>query len=68
MLSKAVETYRTLSYRQYSAHRKDRHNQRLGAIVYADGKVYRGMEFKNLEIFDRVGGGGSFASDLSTDL
>ena len=34
------------------------------AICYADGKVYNGMSLPNLEIFDRVGGGDSFASGL----
>ena len=34
------------------------------AIAYFDGKVYNGSEFKDLEIFDRVGGGDSFASGL----
>ncbi len=34
------------------------------AMVYADGKVHKGMELPNLEIYDRVGGGDSFASGL----
>ena len=34
------------------------------AMVYADGKVFRGMELPGLEIYDRVGGGDSFASGL----
>ncbi|MCL2047771.1 MAG: sugar kinase [Defluviitaleaceae bacterium] len=34
------------------------------AICYADGEIYHGMEFKALEILDRVGGGDSFASGL----
>ena len=34
------------------------------AMVYADGKVIRGMELPGLEIYDRVGGGDSFASGL----
>ncbi|MCQ2462156.1 MAG: sugar kinase [Clostridia bacterium] len=34
------------------------------AIVHADGKIYKGMEFPELEILDRVGGGDSFASGL----
>lgn len=32
------------------------------AICYKDGKVYCAEEYKDLEIFDRVGGGDSFAS------
>jgi 2-dehydro-3-deoxygluconokinase len=35
-----------------------------GAVVYADGVLYRAPERPNLEIFDRVGGGDSFASGL----
>ncbi len=34
------------------------------AMVYANGEVYKGMELPALEIFDRVGGGDSFASGL----
>jgi len=34
------------------------------AICLVDGKVYEGECFENLEIFDRVGGGDSFASGL----
>ncbi len=34
------------------------------AMVYADGKVHKGMELPSLEIYDRVGGGDSFASGL----
>ena len=34
------------------------------AICRADGKIYHSLEFPNLEILDRVGGGDSFASGL----
>jgi len=34
------------------------------AICWADGKIYKGQDFKGLEIMDRVGGGDSFASGL----
>jgi 2-dehydro-3-deoxygluconokinase len=34
------------------------------AICWAEGQIYTGMELKNLEILDRVGGGDSFASGL----
>lgn len=34
------------------------------AICWADGKIYNGLKFDNLEIYDRVGGGDSFASGL----
>lgn len=35
-----------------------------GAVCYCDGKLYRATTRENLEIFDRVGGGDSFASGL----
>ncbi len=34
------------------------------AICWADGKIYKGLDLPGLEIFDRVGGGDSFASGL----
>ena len=34
------------------------------AICYAGGKFYESKRYENLEIFDRVGGGDSFASGL----
>jgi len=36
-----------------------------GAICYADGSFYEAMHREDLEIFDRVGGGDSFASGLA---
>ena len=35
-----------------------------GAVCYADGEFYKSAARENLEIFDRVGGGDSFASGL----
>jgi 2-dehydro-3-deoxygluconokinase len=35
-----------------------------GAICYSDGDFYQAKERKDLEIYDRVGGGDSFASGL----
>ena len=35
-----------------------------GAFCWADGQVYEGISFDELEILDRVGGGDSFASGL----
>jgi 2-dehydro-3-deoxygluconokinase len=35
-----------------------------GAVCYADGEFYQAATRENLEIFDRVGGGDSFASGL----
>jgi len=34
------------------------------AICWADGNVYNGLDLNGLEIYDRVGGGDSFASGL----
>ena len=39
-----------------------------GAICYADGSFYEAKWRENLEIFDRVGGGDSFASGLDLRL
>ena len=36
-----------------------------GAICWADGVIYEATHRENLEIFDRVGGGDSFASGLA---
>jgi 2-dehydro-3-deoxygluconokinase len=35
-----------------------------GAVCYVDGELYQSQTRENLEIFDRVGGGDSFASGL----
>lgn len=35
-----------------------------GAVCYADGELYKSATRESLEIFDRVGGGDSFASGL----
>jgi len=35
-----------------------------GAICFCDGQIYRATQRENLEIYDRVGGGDSFASGL----
>ncbi len=35
-----------------------------GAVCWADGKFYESRKYPELEIFDRVGGGDSFASGL----
>ncbi|MEE1247272.1 MAG: sugar kinase [Acutalibacteraceae bacterium] len=34
------------------------------AVCWSDGKICRGLDLKGLEIYDRVGGGDSFASGL----
>ncbi len=35
-----------------------------GAVCYSEGRLYQAPVRENLEIFDRVGGGDSFASGL----
>ena len=35
-----------------------------GAVCFCDGQIYRATQRENLEIYDRVGGGDSFASGL----
>jgi 2-dehydro-3-deoxygluconokinase len=35
-----------------------------GAVCYCDGKLFRSTTRENLEIYDRIGGGDSFASGL----
>jgi 2-dehydro-3-deoxygluconokinase len=35
-----------------------------GAVCYCDGKLYQARTRENLEIYDRIGGGDSFASGL----
>lgn len=35
-----------------------------GAVCYVDGKLYQAATRENLEIYDRIGGGDSFASGL----
>jgi 2-dehydro-3-deoxygluconokinase len=35
-----------------------------GAVCFTNGTLYQSLMFENLEIFDRVGGGDSFASGL----
>ena len=34
------------------------------AIMWANGEIYKAKDYQNLEVFDRVGGGDSFASGL----
>ena len=36
-----------------------------GAVIYADGELHEATLRENLEIYDRVGGGDSFASGLA---
>ncbi len=52
VIATTLRTVRTASINDWSA------------MVYADGRISQGMSFPNLEIYDRVGGGDSFASGL----
>lgn len=40
----------------------------FSAMMSCDGQSYQGMEFKNLEIEDRIGGGDGFAAGLAYGL
>jgi 2-dehydro-3-deoxygluconokinase len=64
MIEKAVEEFpfkvvATTLRKAVTATRND-----WGAICWQDGKFYESRRYDNLEIFDRVGGGDSFASGL----
>ena len=64
MIAKAVKDYpfqvvATTLRKATTASRND-----WGAICYADGEFFNARNRENLEIFDRVGGGDSFASGL----
>jgi 2-dehydro-3-deoxygluconokinase len=54
-----IKVIATTTRRTKTASRND-----WAAFAYADGKVFRSIEFADLEIFDRVGGGDSFASGV----
>lgn len=54
-----VKVIATTTRRPRTANRND-----WAAFGYADGRVYRSTDYLDLEIFDRVGGGDSFAAGL----
>jgi 2-dehydro-3-deoxygluconokinase len=54
-----IKVIATTARRALVANRND-----WGAFAWAEGKVYRSIFFHDLEIFDRVGGGDSFAAGL----
>lgn len=74
--SHTPESYAAMAERVMQAHpnfriiatttRKPRTANRndWGAYAYAEGQIHAGREMQDLEIFDRVGGGDSFASGL----
>jgi 2-dehydro-3-deoxygluconokinase len=54
-----IKVIATTTRRPRTANRND-----WAAFAYADGHVYRSTDYLDLEIFDRVGGGDSFAAGL----
>jgi 2-dehydro-3-deoxygluconokinase len=54
-----VKVIATTTRRPKTANRND-----WAAFAFADGQVYRSTDYLDLEIFDRVGGGDSFAAGL----
>jgi 2-dehydro-3-deoxygluconokinase len=54
-----IKVIATTTRRPKTANRND-----WGAFGFAEGKVFQSIEFADLEIFDRVGGGDSFAAGL----
>jgi 2-dehydro-3-deoxygluconokinase len=54
-----VKVIATTTRRPRTANRND-----WGAFAYAEGQVFRSPDYLDLEIFDRVGGGDSFAAGL----
>ena len=54
-----VQVIATTTRRPRTANRND-----WAAFGYAQGEIFRSMDFLDLEIFDRVGGGDSFAAGL----
>ncbi len=54
-----IKVIATTTRRPRTANRND-----WAALGYAEGEVFQSIEFPDLEIFDRVGGGDSFAAGL----
>ena len=54
-----IKVIATTTRRARTANRND-----WGAFGYAEGEVFRSTEYLDMEIFDRVGGGDSFAAGL----
>jgi 2-dehydro-3-deoxygluconokinase len=65
MIERAVETYSNFKVVATTLRNaKTATTNDWGAICYCDGEFHQAMLRENLEIFDRVGGGDSFASGL----
>lgn len=65
MIHRVVEEFP--NFRAVATTLRDVHSATVndwGAILYADGEIYHATHRPRLEIFDRVGGGDSFASGL----
>jgi 2-dehydro-3-deoxygluconokinase len=54
-----ISVIATTTRRAHTANRND-----WAAFAYADGQVHQSTDYLDMEIFDRVGGGDSFASGL----
>jgi len=64
MIAKAVKEYPFQVVATTLRKAKTATQNDWGAICYCDGKLFQAKNRENLEIFDRVGGGDSFASGL----
>jgi 2-dehydro-3-deoxygluconokinase len=65
MIEVAIATYPNFSVVATTLrHAKTASRNDWGAICYADGKLHQAKTRDDLEIYDRVGGGDSFASGL----
>jgi 2-dehydro-3-deoxygluconokinase len=65
MIERVVKEYPNLSVIATTLrHAKTATVNDWGALCYCDGKFYEAPQRENLEIYDRVGGGDSFASGL----
>jgi len=65
MVRKAAESYPNFKYIATTLREvKSATINDWSAILYADGEIYKARQYDGLEIYDRVGGGDSFASGL----
>jgi 2-dehydro-3-deoxygluconokinase len=65
MIEKVIEKYPNLKVVATTLRNaKTATSNDWGAVCYCDGSFYEAMRMPDLEIFDRVGGGDSFASGL----
>ena len=64
MIDKVVKDFPFQSRRDHPAQSENRHPQRLGRDLLQRRHFLQAKDRKDLEIYDRVGGGDSFASGL----